>query len=206
MAPAGESPSAPSLWSLLVALVGDPVGTLRRELQGMRAELTAETSGLLRRAGALGIGGMIALLGGQALVACAILALARWFEPWLAALIVGGVGLVCGAIVMLVAWRRLGRRGRPAAPAPAPASPDPTRDLFDALRTVVAGKANGSRTMIDIVKNHPIPTALIGLGIGWLIYDGLRPRATPPTPEGDRETAIRRGANGATRATDPATL
>jgi hypothetical protein len=193
----------PSLWSLLVGLVGDPAGTVRRELDRMRAEITAETSGLVRRTGALGLGGMIALLGGQALVACAILGLARWLEPWLAALIVGAAGLVVGAIVMIIAWRRLGLGGRATAPAPtvaprvASADPDRAADLYDVLRGVVAAKANGAHPLLDIVKHNPIPAALIGLGIGWLIYDGLRSHATPPAPPADATTASRRGANGA---------
>ncbi len=52
-------------------------------------------------------GGVAALLGVQALVACAILALCRWVEPWLAALIVGGGVLVVGAILMAVGRQRL---------------------------------------------------------------------------------------------------
>jgi uncharacterized protein YjbJ (UPF0337 family) len=45
-------------------------------------------------------------------------------------------------------------------------------DLFDMARERIVGTGNGSTGMIDIIKQNPIPVALIGIGLGWLVFSG----------------------------------
>src|SRR5262250_3326715 len=55
-----------------------------------------------------------------------------------------------------------------------------TTDVFDALREAMVGTGEGSKDMIDLVRKNPIPAALIGIGLGWMIFGATtrRPHAT----------------------------
>lgn len=100
-----------------------------RPISGLFADLARETGNLARKeielakaemgekAGAaangivmITVGALIALSGLLALLAAAILALATRFEPWLAALIVGGVALVIGLVMAMAGKRHLSAR------------------------------------------------------------------------------------------------
>ncbi len=96
-----------SVAELFAELAGETTTLIRKEFELARAEVVRNTARLTGGAILLVAGGVAALLGVQALVACAILALCRWVEPWLAALIVGGGVLVVGAILMAVGRQRL---------------------------------------------------------------------------------------------------
>jgi len=94
----------------------------------VRAETRLATIELRRKgkraglgAAALGVSGAIALLGGGALVACAIVALALVLPLWLAALLVGAAVLLCAGMTALVGVLAL-RRALPPAPTWAMAS------------------------------------------------------------------------------------
>src|SRR5258708_39614307 len=80
-----------------------------------------------------------------------------------------------------------------------------TNDVFDALRDAVIGTGEGSKDMIDIVRRNPIPAALIGIGIGWMIFGttrrtpaaSVRPAAARPLAG---STPGAHGSDGAGRA------
>jgi hypothetical protein len=99
-----------SLAELFAELASETTTLIRKEFELARAEVVRNASRLTAGAVMLVAGGLVALLGIQALIACAILVLCRWFEPWLAALIIGGGILAIGAILMLVGRQRLALR------------------------------------------------------------------------------------------------
>lgn len=99
-----------SIAELLAELAGDTTTLIRKEIELARAELTHNVARMAGGAVTLGVGGVIALLGAQALVACAILVGTRWLDAWLSALAVGGALLLIGIILMLVGRRRLDPR------------------------------------------------------------------------------------------------
>jgi len=50
--------------------------------------------------------------------------------------------------------------------------------LVDALSDAAAGYKVGSRDVADAIWRNPIPVALIGVGLGWVLFD-RRPEAQP---------------------------
>lgn len=88
---------------------------VREELKLAQAELKQKGRQAGIGAGMFGVAALLALYGLGALVAAAVIGLATAVEPWLAALIVGVVLLVAGAVVALVARSRT-RRALPAKP------------------------------------------------------------------------------------------
>ena len=92
-------------------LIGDLSDQTRRLV---RDELRLATSELREKgkhagagAGLAGAAGVIALFGGGALIAAAVLALALVVPAWLSALLIGGALLVIGGIAALVGRRQL---------------------------------------------------------------------------------------------------
>ena len=95
--------SIPGLFS---DLARDVSRLFRQEIDLAKAEL-AEKAGALGAGGAmLAAGGLIAWAGFLVLLAAAVFGLSKVVEPWLAALIVGGVVLVIGVVVMLIGKSR----------------------------------------------------------------------------------------------------
>lgn len=45
-------------------------------------------------------------------------------------------------------------------------------DLFDMARERIIGSGNGTSHMIEMIKQNPIPVALIGIGLGWMVFSG----------------------------------
>src|SRR3954465_14154587 len=87
----------------LVKDLSSQVSTLvRQELELAKLELTAKGKEAGRGAGMLGAGGILALLGGGAPTAAAILALDLVVAAWLAAVIVGVVWLAIAGVLALV--------------------------------------------------------------------------------------------------------
>jgi hypothetical protein len=99
-----------SIGALFAELADETTSLVRKEIELARAELMQNASRIAGGAITLVVGGLVALLGVQALIACAILALALWVAPWLAALIVGAVILAIGGVMALVGRRRLDLR------------------------------------------------------------------------------------------------
>jgi uncharacterized membrane protein YqjE len=96
-----------SVAALFAELAGETTTLIRKEFELARAEVARNTARLGGGAVML-IGGVLAaLLGIAALVACAILVLSRWLEPWLAALIVGAVTGTLGVVLVTAGWQRL---------------------------------------------------------------------------------------------------
>lgn len=102
-----RAPDEPSVASLFAELATETTTLVRKEFQLARAEITHNLSKAVGGIVLLVAGGITALLAVQALIACAILALTRWFEPWLAALIVGGALLLIGLALALIGRSRL---------------------------------------------------------------------------------------------------
>jgi hypothetical protein len=100
-----DAPSYESTPNLLHRLVND-VGTLfAQELALLKAE-TARSIGDLKTATvSMAAGGAVAFMGAFFLLLAAVYGLSNVVEPWLAALIVGGVVTLIG-IVMLATGRR----------------------------------------------------------------------------------------------------
>ena len=105
----GGSPGG-SVVDLLTDLASATTALVRDELALARVEIVRNASRLSDTTAMLGCGAMIALLGGQALVAAAAQLLARWVEPWAANLIIGIVLLAIGGPTVMLAWRRLDLR------------------------------------------------------------------------------------------------
>ena len=89
-----------------------------------------------------------------------------------------------------------------------------TNDVFDAMREAVVGSGEGSTNMIEIIRRNPIATALIGIGIGWMVLGAPRARQRPhganggygdaPATTGNGEGMVRR--TGAAVQSNPAAL
>jgi len=88
----------------LLTDVGDLV---RSEIQLARSEIAGDAAVIGRASGYLIAGGAIAYLGLAFVFVAAIFALELLVAPWLAALIVGVVVLVVGAVLALVGYRRI---------------------------------------------------------------------------------------------------
>jgi hypothetical protein len=114
-APAAAEPSVGEL----VKDLSEQVSVLvRDELKLAQLEMTRKGKQAGIGAGMLGGSGLIALYAVGCLLACAILAIGRVVEPWLAALIVGAALLVISAIAALLGRARL-RQATPPVPAQA---------------------------------------------------------------------------------------
>ena len=94
---------------------------VRQEIRLAEAELKDNSRKLGRGAGLLGAGGLMAVYGGAALIAAAVLGLATVIAPWLAALIVGLVILAI-SIGLAVAGKHEASQALPATPEQASTS------------------------------------------------------------------------------------
>src|SRR5688500_13876710 len=103
--------STPSLLRRLV----DDVGMLfAQELALLKAETTRAIGDLKAAAASIAIGGAVAFMGAIFLLLAAVYGLSNVMEPWLAALIVGGIVTLIGVIMLASGRRKL----EPAAVAP----------------------------------------------------------------------------------------
>lgn len=106
-----DSESTPTLLRRLV----DDVGMLfAQELALLKAETTHSIGELKAAAASIAIGGAVAFMGAFFLLLAAVYGLSNVVQPWLAALIVGGVVTLIG-VVMLASGRR---KLEPSAVAP----------------------------------------------------------------------------------------
>ena len=80
---------------------------LKKEVELARAELKADLQAQLVMAKRLAVAAVLALLGINLLLVAVVFALAHVMPAWLAALALGGLLLVVGGIIGLVAWRGL---------------------------------------------------------------------------------------------------
>jgi hypothetical protein len=94
--PAGES----SLGELFTALTTDMTTLVRKEVELARTETVEKISKATRSVVYMVAGGMLAYAGLIGLIIAAIVALSNVMELWLAALIVGLVVIIIGAILL----------------------------------------------------------------------------------------------------------
>jgi hypothetical protein len=103
--------STPNLLRRLV----DDVGTLfAQELALFKAETSRSVAELKTGATSVALGGAVLFLGGIFLLLAAVYGLSNVMDPWLAALIVGGVVTVIGIVMLATGRRKL----EPTAMAP----------------------------------------------------------------------------------------
>ena len=100
--------------SLLRRLVDDIGMLFTQELQLFKAETTRAIGDLKAAAASIAIGGAVAFMGAFFLLLAAVYGLSNVVQPWLAALIVGGVVTLIGVIMLASGRRKL----EPAAVAP----------------------------------------------------------------------------------------
>ncbi|MBW7849677.1 MAG: phage holin family protein [Rhodospirillales bacterium] len=91
---------AQSFGGLVSQLTFETASLFRKEIELARSELSQKVSQAGSGLISTGIGGIILFIGIQALVASAILGLALFVDWWLAALIVGVVITVIGALIL----------------------------------------------------------------------------------------------------------
>ena len=84
---------------------------VRQEVQLAKTEMTQKAASLGKNVGFITVAAIFACLALQALTAAAILGLAEFLAPWLAALIVTGVLLIVGIILIFVALGAIKKEG-----------------------------------------------------------------------------------------------
>ena len=99
----------------LLRRLADDVGMLfAQEVALLKAETAKSIGDLKASTASIAIGGAVAFMGGFFLLLSAVYGLSNVVEPWLAALIVGGVVTLIGLIMLSAGRRKL----EPAAVAP----------------------------------------------------------------------------------------
>ncbi|MFL6550615.1 MAG: phage holin family protein, partial [Povalibacter sp.] len=96
-----------STTALLGRLFDDATALLRNEVQLAKAEFLNAANEVKTRAVSMAAGGALLAVAALVFVTAAILALAEVVAPWLAALIVGVVLAIIGAILLSAARKRL---------------------------------------------------------------------------------------------------
>jgi hypothetical protein len=100
--------------SLLRRLAGDVSTLFAQELALLKAETTRSIADLKAATVSIAMGGAVAFMGAFFLLLAAVYGLSNVVDPWLAALIVGGVVTLIGVIMLATGRRKL----EPAAVAP----------------------------------------------------------------------------------------
>ena len=99
----------------LLRRLADDVGTLlAQEVALLKAETARSIGELKASTASIAIGGAVAFMGGFFLLLAVVYGLSNVVQPWLAALIVGGVVTLVGVIMLSAGRRKL----EPAAVAP----------------------------------------------------------------------------------------
>lgn len=92
----------------LIKRLADEVTTLfSKELALLKVETTSAINDTRTGIGAMAAGGAVLYAGFLFLLVSAVMALSQVMEPWLAALIVGGVVLIIGAIMLSSGKKKL---------------------------------------------------------------------------------------------------
>jgi len=99
----------------LLRRLADDVGTLlAQEVALLKAETARSIGELKASTASIAVGGAVSFMGGFFLLLAAVYGLSNVVQPWLAALIVGGVVTLVGVILLSAGRRKL----EPAAVAP----------------------------------------------------------------------------------------
>lgn len=116
--PRAEATSDDSVGELVKRAAGQTAELVRKEIQLAQLELKDKGRRAGKGIGMLGGAGVVALYGGGALVAAAVLGLAEAVAPWLAALIV--------AVVLLAVAAFVGKAGKKTTTEALPPTPSQT--------------------------------------------------------------------------------
>lgn len=92
---------------LFADLARETTNLARTEIELAKAEMTEKVGQAAGGVAFLAVGGFIAYAGLLVLLAAAVLGLALYIQPWLAALIVGAVVLVIGGVLLMMGKSRL---------------------------------------------------------------------------------------------------
>lgn len=111
----GGSSAEPTLGALVHDLSQQTSALVRSEVELAKAELAVKGKAAGLGAGLFGAAGVLALYGGGALVATAILALALLLPAWAAALIVAALLLIVAGVLALVGKKKV-KQATPASP------------------------------------------------------------------------------------------
>jgi Putative Actinobacterial Holin-X, holin superfamily III len=98
-----------SFGELLGQLANNSAALVRDEIALAKQEMSEKVSSFRSGVVTIAVGGIIALLGVLALIAAAIIGLAHYMDPGLAALLVGVAFAVIGGIIAFVGMGRLKR-------------------------------------------------------------------------------------------------
>jgi formate/nitrite transporter FocA (FNT family) len=98
------------LTGLLTELAQETTTLVRKEVELAKAEVSEKVSQATTGAVSLAAGGLVAFAGLIFLLLAATYYLATMMEPWLAALIVGGVVTLIGVILVVIGKSRLNTR------------------------------------------------------------------------------------------------
>jgi xanthine/uracil permease len=98
------------LTGLLSELAQETTTLVRKEVELAKAEMSEKVNQATAGAVSLAAGGMVAFAGVIFLLLAATFALAKIMEPWLAALIVGGVVTLIGIVLVSMGKSRLSAR------------------------------------------------------------------------------------------------
>lgn len=90
-----------SLGSLFADLTQETSGLVRQEVELAKAEMSEKASQVGSAVASLAVGGALAFAGFLILLQAAVVALSEVMEPWLASLIVGGVVALVGIVLLL---------------------------------------------------------------------------------------------------------
>ena len=58
-----------------------------------------------------------------------------------------------------------------------------TNHMIDAVRDTVLGSGDGQQTMLDLIRRNPLPAALIGIGVGWMVFGAKTQQSQRRAPE-----------------------
>jgi Putative Actinobacterial Holin-X, holin superfamily III len=109
------APADASVGDLIKVMSADLSRLVRDEIQLAQTEISAKVKQAGVGVGAFGGAGVLALYGGAALIAAAVLGLALVLPAWLAALIVGVVVLAIAGVIALIGKKKVSEAG-PAVP------------------------------------------------------------------------------------------
>lgn len=96
-----------SIGELFSELAGETSNLVRQEIDLARVELTQKAADVGTNIAWLTAGGVIGLVGALALTAALILILAKFIEPWLAAVLVGGAFIIVAAVMVMSAIKAI---------------------------------------------------------------------------------------------------
>ena len=103
----GQNVHDRSIGEVLRELFQDGSRLIKDEIALAKAEMKQNVSRIGRDSVGIAVGGVLAFVGLQALVAAAILVLALVLSAWASALIVGGVLVLIGVIVLMASLNSL---------------------------------------------------------------------------------------------------